>query len=73
MGAKRQRALAKRAARKPARERMKARARREYNTAVRRDRAGLNMLDDCSDLLAPLALARLAPLALASAKGARKP
>jgi len=42
--------------RKPARERQKARARREYNRAVRVGRH----YDNISDLVAPLALSLLA-------------
>lgn len=56
---KRQRAIAKRLKRKSARDRLKARTRREYNQTVRAGRRSL--ADDSSDLLAPIAIAFLTP------------
>ena len=60
MSDKRQRAIAKRLKRKPARDRRKAQARTEHNRQVRSDRRANRSFDDASDLMAPLAIALLA-------------
>lgn len=61
MSDKRQRAIAKRLARKPSRERRKQRARAAYNREVRSRRNSLRNIDDGSDLMLPLAVALLTP------------
>jgi len=55
---KRQRAIAKRLKRKPARDRLKARTRREHNRIVRANRH--SFIDTSSMMAAPVAMAMLA-------------
>ena len=59
MTAKRQRSIAKRLKRKPARLRNKARKRAGYNLRARAD-MDARSCDDCADLMAPLAIALMA-------------